>query len=98
MWKASVPLRGDLLRWVPGRIPLALHAPGKAVERSARTLNSPFPGPWSEAERNPGPSATSCEAPRMLVPRDSAAGERGRAHDEVVCASASFAPAIVATA
>src|SRR4051794_24653911 len=25
------PLRGRVLRWVPGRIPLTLHAPGKAA-------------------------------------------------------------------
>src|SRR5215203_2921432 len=34
---SSAPLRGRVLRWVPGRIPLALHAPGKAVEGLART-------------------------------------------------------------
>jgi hypothetical protein len=34
-----------LLRWVPGRIPLSLHAPGKAVERAApKPLNRAFPG------------------------------------------------------
>src|SRR3954465_7452106 len=55
------PLRGSFLRWVPGRIPLSLHAPGKAMERAApkpSTALSRTPGTQrSEVEGDPGPSA-----------------------------------------
>ena len=47
---SSAPLRGSLLRWVPGRIPLALHAPGKAVEGLARTPQQLFPGSLERSE------------------------------------------------
>ena len=64
------PLRGGVLRWVPGRIPLTLHAPGKTVERAApkpSTALSRKPATErSEVEGYPGPSATSCEA--LLIP------------------------------
>jgi hypothetical protein len=36
---SSAPLRGSFLRWVPGRIPLSLHAPGKAVEDRREPLS-----------------------------------------------------------
>ena len=58
---SSAPLRGSFLRWVPGRIPLSLHAPGKAADGiGARSLNSAFPDAWNErsgVEGDPGPSA-----------------------------------------
>ena len=63
------PLRGSLLRWVPGRIPLTLHAPGKAVEELALTLNRVSRTPVtqrSEVEGYPGPSARAREAPLAL--------------------------------
>ena len=70
---SSAPLRGKVLRWVPGRIPLTLHAPGKEVERAApkpstalsrKPVTQP-PGPafgrpedkLREVEGYPGPSA-----------------------------------------
>src|SRR5215207_9181829 len=58
---SSAPLRGGVLRWVPGRIPLSLHAPGKAVERAApkpSTALSRTPATQrSGVEGDPGPSA-----------------------------------------
>ena len=58
---SSAPLRGRVSRWVPGRIPLSLHAPGKAVERAApkpSTALSRTPSTQrSGVEGDPGPSA-----------------------------------------
>src|SRR5215218_5549493 len=55
------PLRGGVLRWVPGRIPLSLHAPGKAVERAApkpsTALSRKPVTQRSGVEGYPGPSA-----------------------------------------
>src|SRR5215203_4367785 len=61
---SSAPLRGGVLRWVPDRIPLSLHAPGKAAERAAPkplTALSRTPATQrSEVEGYPGSSATTC--------------------------------------
>src|SRR4051812_26358370 len=60
------PLRGGVLRWVPGRIPLALHAPGKAADgigaNPSTALSRKPATERSGVESYPGPSATSCEA------------------------------------
>src|SRR5215218_9999092 len=40
--RSLAPLRGGFLRWVPGRIPLSLHARGKAVEGIALDLPTAF--------------------------------------------------------
>src|SRR5215203_4917487 len=61
--RSLTPLRGGFLRWVPGRIPLSLHARGKAVEGIALDLPTAFsrtpathpgldPGEW-KAIRDP---------------------------------------------
>src|SRR5215217_7030933 len=67
---SSAPLRGRVLRWVPGRIPLSLHAPGKAVEGIALDLPTALSRKpvtqRSGVEGYPGPSATSCEALLIL--------------------------------
>src|SRR3954462_8147813 len=55
----SEPIRGNILRWVPGGIPLTLHAPGKGA-----VVQAPGTQPFSRmggaersaAEPNPGPS------------------------------------------
>ncbi len=66
---SSAPLRGRVLRWVPGRIPLSLHAPGKAVERAgARTLNRAFPEACNAAKRSGRLSGTQ----RQKLPRSGA--------------------------
>src|SRR5215211_167904 len=50
---SSAPLRGGVLRWVPGCIPLSLHAPGKAAERAApKPLNRAFPDACNAAKRS----------------------------------------------
>ena len=53
---------------VPGRIPFALHAPGKAAQRSARILNDPFLDAWNGAKRSGRQSGTQ----RKNSPRSSA--------------------------
>src|SRR5215207_4873902 len=62
------PLRGGVLRWVPGCIPLALHAPGKAAQRSARISQRPFPGRLERSEAEWRQSGTQ----RKNSPRSSA--------------------------
>src|SRR3954447_11747212 len=55
----SEPIRGNILRWVPGSIPLTLHAPGKGAEDHAPGTQ-PFSrmggAERSAVEPNPGPS------------------------------------------
>src|SRR4051812_44592913 len=54
------PLRGGFLRWVPGRIPLSLHASGKAVEGLART---PLPNGRGAGVRAPAAGQRARQAP-----------------------------------
>jgi len=62
------PLRGGVLRWVPGRIPLALHAPGKAVDGiGANCSNSPFPEACNGAQRSGRLSGTQCKDSRSAA-------------------------------
>src|SRR4051794_2241472 len=75
------PLRGRVLRWVPGRIPLTLHAPGKAAERAA-------PKPSTALSRKPATqrseaSAETREAPPTLHLAEISVRERGRAERDI---------------
>ena len=65
---SSVPLRGRVLRWVPGRIPLTLHAPGKAVARAAPNPQRAFPDACNAAKRSGRRSGTQ----RQKLPRSGA--------------------------
>src|SRR5215204_1839055 len=63
------PLRGSLLRWVPGRIPLSLHAPGKAVERAAPKPSTALsPEACNVAERSERLSGTQRKTRREAAP------------------------------
>ena len=49
--RGSAPLRGSFLRWVPGRIPPTLHAPGKSSGWSWRSVSQQrFPGRLQRSE------------------------------------------------
>jgi len=70
--RSLTPLRGGVLRWVPGRIPLSLHAPGKAADGAAPKPSTALSRkPVTQrggVEGYPGPSARLAAKRRRISP------------------------------
>src|SRR5215217_4482543 len=95
---SSAPLRGGVLRWVPGRIPLSLHAPGKAAERAARASQQPFPGRLERSEAEWKAIRDPAQDSRSAAPAEEAfaVARNGAGIEELAARLAVLAPAVVA--